>query len=174
MMDVKIRAIVLLLSMLVVLVLVQTMEAYRVDHQNLLQEEACDSMLVSYAGPIKGKTIFLEHKFLNTPLSEFGRSTIKFQNLGKLLNVKESNIFKSMSARVSCLMTMARINSDLEVSQLIDVVKELKISKKYLIIFKESLNATLLRKKAITFNVIIHHNESGEALYCAHSLKYNM
>ena len=56
MMDVKIRATVLLLSVLEVLVLVQVMEADNVGHQNL-GEEACDSMLVSYAGPINGKTI---------------------------------------------------------------------------------------------------------------------
>ena len=95
-----------------------------------------------------------------------------FQNLGKLFNVKESKIFKSMTARMSCLMTMAQINNDLEVSQLIDIVNELKISKKYLIIFMATLNATLLRKKAITFNVIIHHTESGETLFGAQSLEY--
>ena len=96
------------------------------------------------------------------PPPDFGRGTVKFQNLGELLKIKVSEKFKSMTARMSCLMTMTRMNNDLEVSQLIDVVNELKVSKKYLIIFVETLNTTLLRKKAIPFNVIIHHNESGE------------
>ena len=98
------------------------------------------------------------------PPSDFGRGTIKFQNLGELLEVKGSQKFKFMTARMSCLVTMTQLNNDLEVSQLIDVLKELKISKKHLIIFVKNLNVTLLRKKAITFNVIIHHNGSGEVL----------
>ena len=105
-------------------------------------------------------------------LVDFGRSTIKFQNLENLFNVRGSKMLKAMTARVSCLMTVARMNNDWEVSQLIDVVNELQISKKYLIIFKESLNTTLLRKKAIIFNVVIHHIESGEVFFGEQSLRY--
>ena len=100
---------------------------------------------------------------LNRPLSDFGRGTAKFQNFGKLLEVKESDKFKHMMQKMSCLLTVARMNDNLEVSQLIDVVNEFKISKKYLVIFAETTNITLLQKKTITFNVIIHHNESGES-----------
>ena len=145
MLDVKIRAIVLLLSLLEVLVLVQTSDS-SAQYQNV-QKKACDSMLVSYAGT-----------------TNFGSSTIKFPNLEALLKVRESEKFKSMMTRMSCLMTKARMNNDLEVSQLVDVVNELNISKKDLTIFMETLNATLLREKAINFNVIIHHNESGKSL----------
>ena len=60
MMDLKIRAVVMLPSMLEMLVLVQTLENYSVEHKN---KEACDSMLVSHAGTTKGKTIFFQHKF---------------------------------------------------------------------------------------------------------------
>ena len=71
-----------------------------------------------------------------------------------------------MTARMSCLITMAKMYSDLEVSQLIDVINGLNISKKYLIVFLEIyLNTTLLRKKSINFNINIHHVESGESLY---------
>ena len=96
------------------------------------------------------------------PPSDFGRGTIKFKNLGKLLEVKESKKFMSMTAKMSCLVTMTRMNNDLEVSLLIDVMNDLKISKKHLIISLETLNATLLKKKTITFDVIIHHKESGQ------------
>ena len=64
-MDIKIRAIALLLFMLEVLVLVQAVEAYSVEHKN---KEACDSMLVSHAGIAKGKTIFVQHNFWNMRL----------------------------------------------------------------------------------------------------------
>ena len=93
--------------------------------------------------------------------SDFSGGTIKFHSLGELLEVKESQKLKSMTARMSCLVTMTQLNNDLEASQLIDVVNEFKISKKHLIIFVKKLNTTLLRKKAITFNVIIHHNGPG-------------
>ena len=69
-----------------------------------------------------------------------------------------------MMARMSCLITMAQMYNDTEVSQLIDIVNEYKISKKYLIIFMETLNATLLREKTINFNVIVYHNEPGESV----------
>ena len=106
------------------------------------------------------------------PPPDFGRGTINFQNLGELLAINGSDKFKSLVARINCLKTMAQLNNDLEVSQLIDVMNDLKISKKHLIIFMETLNTTLFRKKAINFNVTIHHNESGEALYGAQSSRY--
>ena len=59
MMDIRRVAIVLLLSMLEMLVLVQTLEAYSIEHK----KEACDSMLVSHAGTTEGKTIFVQHNF---------------------------------------------------------------------------------------------------------------
>ena len=49
--------------MLEVLVLVQTMEDNNVEHQNP-QEEECNSMLVSYEGPTKGKAIFARTQVL--------------------------------------------------------------------------------------------------------------
>ena len=58
MMDVKIRAVVLLLSMLEDLVLVRTLENNSVEHQNL-HTEKCDLMLVSHAGTTEGKAIFI-------------------------------------------------------------------------------------------------------------------
>ena len=69
-----------------------------------------------------------------------------------------------MTASMSCLITMARMYSDPEVSQLIDVINGLKISKRYLIIYVERLNTSLLREKSINFNTIIHHIESGESI----------
>ena len=98
------------------------------------------------------------------PASGFGRGSVNIQNLGKLLEVKNSDKFKNMIARMPCLIAIAQMNSELEVSQLIDVVNGLKIANKDLIIHMETLNATLLRKKAINFNVKIHHMEPGESV----------
>ena len=114
---------------------------------------------------VRIKEIFAQHlNFRTMPSSDFGRGSVNIQNLGKLLKIRESEKFKSMTARMPCLITIARMNSESEVSQLIDVVNGLKISKKYLITYMETLNATLLNKKAINFNVNIHHNDRGESV----------
>ena len=47
-------------SMFEMLVLVQTLENYSVEHKN---KEACDSILVSHAGTTEGKTIIVQHNF---------------------------------------------------------------------------------------------------------------
>ena len=57
MMDVKIRAIAMLLFLLEVLVLVQALEDTNVDHQDS-HKKTCDLMLVSHAGTTGGKVIF--------------------------------------------------------------------------------------------------------------------
>ena len=99
------------------------------------------------------------HKYNNK--TDFGRGSINFQNVQKLLEAGEGEIFRSMSARISCLMTIARTNNDLEASQLIDTVNGFMIAEKYLVIFTEELNNTLLRRKTINFNVVINHRNSG-------------
>ena len=65
-------------------------------------------------------------------------------------------------ARMSCLVTIALLTDDVEVSQLINIINEMTVPKKYLIIFMGTLNATLLHKRAINFNVLIQHNNVGE------------
>ena len=60
----------MLLFVVEVLILVKTMDAESVEHQNF-QEKACDLMLVSYAGPTKGKTVFLQYKVLNNLQASF-------------------------------------------------------------------------------------------------------
>ena len=83
----------------------------------------------------------------NIPPSDFERGTIRFDHIGKLLKVKESAEFRSMTARMSCLMTIVGKHNDSEVSQLIDIVNDLWIEKKYLVVLVETFNSTFLRKK---------------------------
>ena len=67
---------------------------------------------------------------------------------------------------MSCLMVIARKHNESEVSQLMDIVNEFRIEKKYLLIFLETFNTTFLRKKTINFNVIISHREPGGISCC--------
>ena len=59
-------------------------------------------------------------------------------------------------------MVIARKHNESEVSQLIDIVNDLWIEKKYLVVFLETFNATFLKKKTANFNVIINQEEPGE------------
>ena len=66
---------------------------------------------------------------------------------------------------MSCLVTMAVMTNDEDVSQLLDTINEMTVLKKYLIIFMDNLNTTLLKKRAINFNALIYHKNAGEPLY---------
>ena len=65
---------------------------------------------------------------------------------------------------MSCLVTMAVVTNDEDVSQLIDTINDITVFKKYLIIFMDTLNTTLLQKRAINFNVLMYHKNTGEPL----------
>ena len=56
---------------------------------------------------------------------------------------------------------MAKVRTDNEVSQMIDIMARLRISKKYLIIATPELTRTALQNKTINLNVLIHHNKTG-------------
>ena len=96
------------------------------------------------------------------PSSGFGRGTIRFDHIEMLQEVKESVEFKSMTARISCLITIVRKHNDSEVSRLMEIVNQLKIERKHLQIFTETGNTTLFRKRMMNFNVIVSHRDTGE------------
>ena len=62
---------------------------------------------------------------------------------------------------MSCLVTMAVMTNDEDVSQLINTINEMTVLKKYLIIFMDTLNTTLLQKSAINFNLLMYHKNAG-------------
>ena len=78
--------------------------------------------------------------------------------------MKNYEILKLQVARMSCLVTMAVMTNDEDVSQLINTINEMTVLKKYLIVFMDTLNTTLLQKRAINFNVLMYHKNAGEPL----------
>ena len=126
-----------------------------------LPSEGCHITLVSHRGINKGtKIIYLRH-FNNYVSLDLGRGAIKFQSFQNLLQAGDSKKFRSMTLRMSCLMTVAEISNELEVSKMIEIIHELKIAQKYLIIFIDTLNTTLLHERTINFNVMINHGKTG-------------
>ena len=53
------------------------------------------------------------------------------------------------------------MTNELEISEMIDIINELPIPKKYLITFVETLDTTKLPERTINFNVIINHRGKG-------------
>ena len=58
-------------------------------------------------------------------------------------------------------MTIAQLKSDMEASQLIDFMNQFKIASKSLTISYPQLDKKHLQKKAINFNVMLHHLGPG-------------
>ena len=91
--------------------------------------------------------------------SEDSSDVIRFHSLANLLRIENDSRLLNIFSSISCLMTTANVSSNMEVSNVIDYVSTLRVSKKHLTVFTSKLNDTCLQKKAINFNVVIYHNE---------------
>ena len=77
--------------------------------------------------------------------------------MDQLLKAKDGNIFQSILASVSCLMTLAKVDHTEEISQLVEIVKERRLTNKLLVVIPSALNLTSIRNKSFNFNMIIYH-----------------
>ena len=84
---------------------------------------------------------------------------IKYQWLQDLL--KDGDKFTSLTARLPCMMTVTETNNDLELLELIGIMHQLTIPKKYLFAKLIIFNGTVFSKLSINFNVMIHHRYKG-------------
>ena len=67
-----------------------------------------------------------------------------------------------MTSGMPCLLTVSTLRSELVLTKLMDIMQEVKIAEKYLIVFMDTFNATMLHEQIINFNVIINHKETGK------------
>ena len=93
--------------------------------------------------------------------SDFGRGTIKFESFQDLVQVENGKNLKSIATGMSCLMTIADISNEFEMFQMIDMIRELKITKKYLVILINTIDTNILGNITINFNVMIDHRKTG-------------
>ena len=105
-------------------------------------------------------------KFDCTGVIEKGRSSLSFEDVNQLLEVKDSGGFMSMMASISCLMTIAICDSTVEVSRLIDFVRDLRlvgyrVAKTQLLVMVPYLDHSLLQNRTINFNVMIMEHGAG-------------
>ena len=93
--------------------------------------------------------------------SEDVRSTLRFKNLAHLLKVESDTRLLNIFASISCLMIIAHVSTDIEVSKLIDMVAKIRVDKKHLYIATHQLNLDSLQNKTINYNVVFHHKGTG-------------
>ena len=94
--------------------------------------------------------------------SEDAGGTLRFRSVSHLLTVENDTRLLKIVTSVSCLMIIADVSTNTELSQLIDVVTKFKVSKKHLIVTIPQLNVVSLQNKTINFNVVIYdHKQTG-------------
>ena len=80
------------------------------------------------------------------------------------MDVKNSEKFKSLTASMSCMVTITELSTELEVFKLIDYVEDLKVAQKYLVIFLNTTNTSFLSEITINFDVIINNKRRGKTI----------
>lgn len=98
---------------------------------------------------------------VNNLSSDLRRPALKFERFQDLLQVKDGEKFRSLTSRMSCLMTVTEMSNELELSSLLEIIHDLTIAQKYLIVFMDTFNATMFLERNINFNVMINHREPG-------------
>ena len=81
--------------------------------------------------------------------------------MDKLVGFQDDARLISIILSVSCLLVIAEANTNLEVSHVIDIVNEFRVSVKYLTIKIPELDLSILQNKTINFNVLIHRRPAG-------------
>ena len=84
-----------------------------------------------------------------------------FDSFQHMENVAYGDIFRSVIRRMSCLMTITQMTNEMQISEMINVMNELHVTQKYLVILIDTLNTTMLTKRTINFNVMIYHRGKG-------------
>ena len=86
---------------------------------------------------------------------------MKFDSFQNMKNVASGEIFRSLIRRMSCLMTITQMRNEMEISEMIDVMNELQVPKKYLVILVDTFNTSMVTKRTINFNMMIHQRREG-------------
>ena len=86
---------------------------------------------------------------------------MRFRSVAHLLRVKNDTRLLNILESISCLVIRAYLSTDNEVSQLIDMVTEVRVAMKYVVVSIPDLSVASLENKTINFNMILYHKEKG-------------
>ena len=126
----------------------------------------CDAYKLELCSLATSRALTILH---NTDIREKGRSSLTFDNVNQLLEVKDNGRFKSIMSSTSCLTTIAVCDNTDDASRLIDFVRGLRlvgyrVAKTQLFVMVPSFEYGLLQKVqniSINFNVMILENGAG-------------
>ena len=96
-------------------------------------------------------------------LADTGRSTLRYKDANELLKVKSNPQFSVILTTVTCLNVVVEANGD-DVSLLIDMVNDLKVGKKHLLMIVQALDLSVMKNKTINYNVMIYDRSSGNII----------
>ena len=87
---------------------------------------------------------------------------MRFSSIKHLNYLKEDGRLSTVLSTLSCLSVNAQTTEVEDISMLVDIIDNVRVKNKYLVIQTPPLNITLLRSKRINFNVMINQIFSGK------------
>ena len=84
-----------------------------------------------------------------------------FGSVGKLLGIDDDTTLATVLTSSSCLSVIAQSTKVEDISNLVDLVSNIRVKNKYLMVQTPPLNTTSLQSKMINFNVMVNEVDSG-------------
>ena len=84
------------------------------------------------------------------------------QNAEELLKLSGNPLFLSLLDSISCVVTIVESDNVGQILRLIEMVYELPVTEKYLLLIAQTFDSTALQNLTINFQVIVHHAETGK------------
>ena len=89
---------------------------------------------------------------------------MRSQNAEEVLKLRGSPLFSSILNSISCLVTIVETDIAEEGLRLIEMVNELSVATKYLLLIVPTFDLTAIENQTINFQVIVNHGESGNKI----------
>ena len=80
------------------------------------------------------------------------------------MKVTGNPLFSSLVVSFFCLLTIIETSKVEEVLKLIEVVNEISVAKKYLLLIHPTFDSTAVQNLTINFQIMVNHGEAGELL----------
>ena len=88
------------------------------------------------------------------------RTSLKFSKVANLIGVKDDKRMLTIIGLVSCLVFIAEVDNLADISALVDLVNELQVPNKLLILSIPRLDLNLIQNKSINFDVLINMEDT--------------
>ena len=89
---------------------------------------------------------------------------MRSQNAKEVLKLRGDPLFSSILSSISCLVTIVETDIAEEGLRLIDMVNELSVATKYLLLNVPTFDLTAVKNQTINFQVMVNHGESGNTI----------